>query len=70
MKYCKKIYKVTLMHVNKENGSVTISSRPANSVRIKAQKPGPSGSAEKKPKKMSYQVFVTQGFFWFFYVNP
>ena len=36
---------ITLMHVQRENGSVITSSTAARNVRTNAQNPGPSGSA-------------------------
>jgi hypothetical protein len=42
----------TLMQVKSENGIVTTRRRPARRVRMRAQKPGPSGSAEKKIREL------------------
>lgn len=39
------------MHVQSEKGRVTTKSRAAKQVRMKAQMPGPSGSAGKKMRK-------------------
>ena len=45
------------MQVHSEKGSVIITRSKANPVRIKAQIPGPSGSAEKEYKKsLSFEL--------------